>query len=385
MALRILSVDDELDMEDLILQKFRRKIRKGEIEFLFAHNGQEALDVLRENTDINIVLADINMPKMDGLEFLRRVNEKENPLLHVIMVSAYGDMKNLRTAMNLGAFDFITKPIDFSDMELTINKTTEVINRLIIQKEEMQRLSVIENEVKTAGAIQMSILPNINGKFKNYDNIEVSTFIKPALLVGGDLYNIYALDETHIGFLIADVSGKGIIAASFMLRCHTAFNIIAQQQMEPNAVLDRVNSFLCEGNEESMFVTTFYGVLNIETGLFTYSNGGHNPPMLYSDGKVTELPPTKNPALGIIPDIDYGLNNVQLAKGDVVLMFTDGVSEAQNTSYEEFGEERISQGLINNSNNSPTEINTIVYNAVKDFSGEAEQFDDITILTYSWQ
>jgi adenylate cyclase len=122
MISRILVVDDEPDLETLVTQKFRREIREGEMDFLFASNGQDALSLLGKNDDIDIILSDINMPIMDGLTLLRRLRELDNRLKTVI-VSAYGDMQNIRTAMNLGAFDFVTKPIDFADLELTINKT----------------------------------------------------------------------------------------------------------------------------------------------------------------------------------------------------------------------------------------------------------------------
>lgn len=122
MISRILVVDDEPDLETLVTQKFRREIREGEMDFLFASNGQDALSLLGKNDDVDIVLSDINMPIMDGLTLLRRLQELDNRLKTVI-VSAYGDMQNIRTAMNLGAFDFVTKPIDFADLELTINKT----------------------------------------------------------------------------------------------------------------------------------------------------------------------------------------------------------------------------------------------------------------------
>lgn len=119
---RILVVDDEPDVEALVTQKFRRQVRKGELEFVFAHDGQHALDVLQADPDIVMVLSDINMPRMDGLTLLEQLNEQHQSLKTVI-VSAYGDMGNIRTAMNRGAFDFVTKPIEFDDLEATIRKT----------------------------------------------------------------------------------------------------------------------------------------------------------------------------------------------------------------------------------------------------------------------
>ncbi|MGY3054317.1 adenylate cyclase [Pedobacter sp. UYEF25] len=126
---KILVADDEVDLESLIRQKFRQKIREKEYEFLFATNGNDALKKLAENPDIDILLSDINMPEMDGLTLLARVAEAR-PLLKTVMVSAYGDMENIRTAMNRGAFDFVTKPVNFDDLELTMQKTIKYVQQM---------------------------------------------------------------------------------------------------------------------------------------------------------------------------------------------------------------------------------------------------------------
>jgi class 3 adenylate cyclase/ActR/RegA family two-component response regulator len=126
---KILVVDDETDLEVLIKQKFRQKIREHKYEFLFAINGKHALEQLELNTDVDIVLSDINMPEMDGLTLLSKINE-QNTLLKAVIVSAYGDMENIRTAMNRGAFDFVTKPVNFEDLELTMEKTISHVKQL---------------------------------------------------------------------------------------------------------------------------------------------------------------------------------------------------------------------------------------------------------------
>src|SRR6185436_2300306 len=136
MTARILVVDDEPDLEALILQKFRHQLRDGTVSFLFAHDGVEALAALKANGDIDLVVTDINMPRMDGLTLLQKLQETEERL-STIIVSAYGDMKNIRTAMNRGAFDFVTKPIDFLDFETTLAKT---IRHIEILREARRRL-----------------------------------------------------------------------------------------------------------------------------------------------------------------------------------------------------------------------------------------------------
>ncbi len=148
MKTKILVVDDEADLELLIKQKFRRKIREGTYEFWFAHNGEEALARLHEFPDIDIVLSDINMPVMDGLTLLTKL-ATANPLVKTVMVSAYGDMENIRTAMNRGAFDFVCKPVDFTDLDLTIDKTAAHVAQLrqtlrAIQENNILRMYVDE-------------------------------------------------------------------------------------------------------------------------------------------------------------------------------------------------------------------------------------------------
>jgi sigma-B regulation protein RsbU (phosphoserine phosphatase) len=158
MAVKILVVDDEPDLEVVIRQKFRRHIREGQFSFLFARNGIEALQTLRQDPAIDLVLTDINMPEMDGLTLLVKLNEL-NLLLKAVIVSAYGDMENIRTAMNRGAADFLTKPIDFNDMEITVKKTLDQLQTLRQAVCEHDQLVAIRNELDIASHIQQSILP----------------------------------------------------------------------------------------------------------------------------------------------------------------------------------------------------------------------------------
>ncbi len=162
MSNKILIVDDEPDLEVLMRQRFRRSIRSGEYEFLFAHNGIEALKKLRENWDIAVMLTDINMPHMDGLTLLaelEKFNEEAGHLTKAVVVSAYGDMENIRTAMNRGAFDFLTKPIDFQDVEITINKTLDFVHQIKeSQRAEEYRIAKIVAEENYAKLQELELL-----------------------------------------------------------------------------------------------------------------------------------------------------------------------------------------------------------------------------------
>jgi sigma-B regulation protein RsbU (phosphoserine phosphatase) len=181
------------------------------------------------------------------------------------------------------------------------------------------------------------------------------------------------------------VSGKGIAAAAFMLVSHTAMSIFANQYIEPNKVLELANNYLEHDNKESMFTTTFYGILNVETGEFIYSNGGHNPPLHINNQSYSFIERTANPALGIISDLEYGIRSIHLQPGDKIIMFTDGVSEAQNLMNEEYGENRIVETIRNNSALSPKELNEKLFENLEKFRNTAMQFDDITIFSFQWK
>jgi adenylate cyclase len=163
---KILVVDDEADLELLVKQKFRRKIRENVYEFIFAQNGEEALAKLLENPDVDVLLSDINMPVMDGLTLLTRLAES-NPILKAVMVSAYGDMQNIRTAMNRGAFDFVCKPVDFEDLDVTIEKTIQHVLQVratlaAIKENNILKMYVDENVLNfmTSKEYEKSLLEN---------------------------------------------------------------------------------------------------------------------------------------------------------------------------------------------------------------------------------
>src|SRR6056297_3385787 len=146
----IMVVDDEPDLQMLILQKFRKQIQNDTYKFFFAENGEEALNLLEDKSEISLILTDINMPKMDGLTLLQKLQDSENPALKTVIVSAYGDMENIRTAMNRGAFDFITKPIDFKDLELTIEKGIREISLLYESLQQKKQLDAVQVDLDTA-------------------------------------------------------------------------------------------------------------------------------------------------------------------------------------------------------------------------------------------
>ena len=374
---RLLVVDDEEDLELLILQRFRRHIRQGEIDFVFARNGKEALEKLEDHPEIRLVLSDINMPVMDGLTLLAQL-EEIRPEIRAVIVSAYGDMENIRTAMNRGAFDFITKPIDFKDLEITIRKTLRHIETMQNAIESRDRLIAITRELEVATQVQMSILPRDHASHTTH---EIQAAMIPAREIGGDFYNFFGLDDALIGLIIADVSGKGIPAALFTMVTQTLLKGAVRNFSSPARCLSEVNELLAEDNETCVFVTVFYGILDLRDGTFRYCNGGHNPPRIVrSNSQVDTLPTTGNVVLGVFSGHEYLDGEIRLAPGDSLFLYTDGITEAQNGSNEEFGEERLDERLAGLNEATARDVVNDVIDAVHLFVEDTPQSDDITCI-----
>jgi sigma-B regulation protein RsbU (phosphoserine phosphatase) len=380
---KILSVDDEMDLELLLTQYFRRQIRKGEYEFFFAHNGLEALTLMLKEKDINIILSDINMPEMDGLTLLTKINEMQNPALKCIMVSAYGDMGNIRSAMNNGAFDFATKPIDLDDLSITITKAIEQIDYIRQSQKEHAQLESLKTDLAVAAEIQQAILPRIFPPFpEDNDLLDLAAKMIPAKDVGGDFYDFFRIDKDRIGLVMADVSGKGIPAAIFMAVSRTLIRTIGLQGLTPGECLTKSNELLCKESVDCMFVTVFFAIYNIKTGEMEYSNGGHNSPVIIkADGSVEMLPVSTSCMLGAVDGITYPNEKLTLNAGDTIVMYTDGVNEAMNSDFQEYGDERMMKTLSQQLGKTCQEVIDGQLASLKDFVGNAEQSDDITILT----
>ncbi|OJV14535.1 MAG: hypothetical protein BGO21_17600 [Dyadobacter sp. 50-39] len=387
MAIKILSVDDEQDMEMLISQLFRKQIRDKKYEFVFANNGVEALERLEESDDIALILSDINMPGMDGLTLLSKVNEKQNPLLKAIMVSAYGDMDNIRTAMNRGAFDFVTKPVNFDDLEITISKTVEHIEMLATLERGREQLIAIQNDLSVAKEIQSSMLPKTVPANIAKAGVDLHAFIHPAKVVGGDLYDYFMMDSERLFFMIGDVSDKGVPAALFMAISKAIFKSQFSNRND-DTICDKVrivNEFLSEDNTSFMFVTAFVCIMNVKTGVVEYVDAGHEPPLIIRANGDTELVKKQGGmALCFDSTFRYQSHTLQLYPGDKFVLYTDGVTDANNLTGARYGLHyledffRTGEG---STRETAREMNEATLESLIDFIGPANQFDDITMLS----
>ena len=376
---KILVVDDEPDLEPLVLQRMRRQIRRGEYEFVFAHDGVEALEMLMADPEIDMVVSDINMPRMDGLTLLQQIQDV-TPDIRAIIISAYGDMENIRTAMNRGAFDFVTKPLDFQDLRLTIQRTLQHLDEWRDALSSRDKLVALQNELDVANNIQQSVLP---ASFPESDHYQIYASMQPARNVGGDFYDVQILRDGKLGLAIADVSDKGMPAALFMMSSRMLLKGAGQRFENPGEALEEVNNLLDAENEAAMFVTLFYAIYNPQTSEFCYANGGHNEPIIvHPNGEVTVIQPTGGTALGIIPGIDYNEESVKLEPGDIVILYTDGITEAFNSQGELFGLDRLCQIFREKQPNDVQETSKMVFDAVNEFAGEEPQSDDQACLVF---
>lgn len=379
-GVKILVVDDETDMEPMIRQKFRRHIREKTYDFEFAFNGIEALEKIIEFPEISIVLSDINMPEMDGLTLLAKIKELNNPGLKTVIISAYGDMDNIRTAMNSGAFDFITKPVNFDDLEITINKTLLEILTIRRWLTEHDQLVSIQYDLNISREIQQAILPKKFPPFPDEPNFDIYATMVAANEVGGDFYDFFLIDKHRLGFVIGDVSGKGISAAIFMAVSRTLIRATGLKGNSVSECIGYVNNLLCKESVSSMFVTVFYGILNTQTGIVDYVNAGHNPPFILSSNGISMVEMTDGLALGVLDDFSFLSKQIKLKNGDKLLLYTDGVIDAFNPKETAYGEEKFIN-FLNHSLNVP--IETMIKKSIDDihdFAGDAPQSDDISLL-----
>ena len=269
---------------------------------------------------------------------------------------------------------------EFNALSDDINATVNTLKRYISEAE-----ARIDAELAFAKAIQHSALPSVFPPYPNRREFDIWAGMYTAKEVGGDFYDFYFVDEDTLAFLVADVSGKGIPAAMFMMTAKTFIKSFAESGMSVEEVLSHANEKLCEGNDANMFVTAWMGFLNTKTGVVTYANAGHNPPLVkHEDGTFVYLKSRPGFVLAGMEGVRYRKNEIQLMPGDTIYLYTDGVTEATNAENELYGEERLLHVMNQNTNVSSQELCEAVKADVDAFVGEAPQFDDITMLCLNY-
>ena len=260
-------------------------------------------------------------------------------------------------------------------MELEINEYIQDLTSVTAEKER------IGAELNVATQIQADMLPRIFPAFPERTEFDIYATMNPAKEVGGDFYDFFLVDDDHLAVVIADVSGKGVPAALFMVIAKTLIKNHAQNKDCPGDVFMQTNEQLCEGNDAGLFVTAWMGILEISTGKFTYVNAGHNPPLLrHADGSFEWLKSRPGFVLAGMEGVRYRENVMELAQGDTLYLYTDGVTEATNGAQELFGDDRLQNALNEQPDLPVDDLLHKIKSDIDSFVGEAEQFDDITML-----
>ena len=256
-----------------------------------------------------------------------------------------------------------------------LEESLENLRRTTSAKERM------ESELNVGRDIQMSMLPLNFPAFPDREEFDIYAALQPAREVGGDFYDFFFVDEDWLCFCVGDVSGKGVPAALFMAVTKTLIKSKSTQGLGPGVVLNRVNDDLALDNASSMFVTLFIGTLNVRTGELIYANAGHNPPYVkHLDGGIKRLDARHGPVVGAMEGMEYGEDRLRLNGGDLLLVYTDGVTEAMNASQELFGEKRLADMLTSYPYESVEDVVQATVGTVELFEDGADRADDVTVL-----
>ena len=378
---KILVVDDErLNINVLV------DLLKPDYKMMAAKNGEQALKAVRVGNPPDLILLDIMMPEMDGYEVCRRLKADEATRdIPVIFVTAMGDTSDETKGLEAGAVDYLTKPISPPIVQARV-KTHLALRRNMAELQKAYGIieaqkDRMEEELNVGRDIQMSMVPQKFPAFPDRDEFSIHAGLYPAREVGGDFYDFFFIDENRLCVCIGDVSGKGVPAALFMAVTRTLIKARATDDTSTASILTRVNDEISRDNKAYMFVTIFTGILNTVTGELTYTNAGHNPTYIRkADGNIERLDTLHGPVIGARKGLAYKEDTVNIAKGDILLMYTDGVTEARNREKEFFEEQRLKDLLSAHEYDSAEAVVQTTVSEVKQFEDGADQFDDITVM-----
>lgn len=397
----VLVVDDSPENIDLL-----GNVLKQDYEIKVALSGEKALKLAGSEKPPDIILLDIMMPGMDGYEVCRRLkSDAKTQDIPVIFVTSMSEVEDETKGLEVGAVDYITKPIRSPIVQARVKshielkeareylknqneilehrveeRTREVLDLQRVEFELRATQEKVENELNIAAQIQRSILQSNFPAFPEHSEFDLYAMMVPAREVGGDFYDFFFIDDDHLAVIIADVSDKGVPAALFTMISRTIIRSIVRQRKSPSQVLAETNDLLCEGNDTGMFVTVFLAYYHLPSGQFTYSNGGHNPALSFGpNGASKKLARKHGPALGVRPGLTYKEDVETLEPGQIIVLYTDGVTEASSPQDELFGLDRFSKLICSCESLKLSQMINHIDKDLKEFQ-QGNQFDDITVL-----
>jgi sigma-B regulation protein RsbU (phosphoserine phosphatase) len=379
---------------------------KDDYRIVAAVNGQRALQLAASDPNPDIILLDVMMPEMDGYEVCAKLKaDLKTREIPIIFVTAMSDTQDETKGLELGAVDYITKPISPPVVSarvknhLELRQAREILKNqnLILEQRvdertrevlELQRSEFelrvakekVENELNIAAQIQKGILPSSFPAYPDRKEFELYAFMKPARYVGGDFYDFFFIDDNTLALVMADVSDKGVPAALFMMISRTLIRSLAFDNRSPSAVLEKANNIMCQNNDSGMFVTVFLAFYDVSSGKLTATNGGHNAGLIIElDGTSREWATNHGPALGFMEELPYKEETVDLKVGQILFLYTDGVTEAMSPGNELFGLDRLQELLKRKHNFKLDRLCSDIEISLSEFQ-EDQQFDDITML-----
>ena len=321
--------------------------------------------------------------------WLKKFMLQFNTLLKGIIRMGEGQLDPVPSApFTIGEFE--TMQLEIDRTSLALNRQMETIRQMERENAEQENMirqqEQIVKELRTAKQIQKSVLPHIFPPFPERKEIDLYASMDPAKDVGGDFYDFYLIDADHLCLVIADVSGKGIPAALFMMLSKRILEDFARQEHTPDQILEKANELLCENNQAEMFVTVWLGILEISTGRLTAASAGHEYPAIFKkDGRFELFKDRHGFVLGGMDGMRFKSYDLQISPGDKLFVYTDGVPEATDADGELFGTDRMIAALNSCAGDSPEQILHKVKSAVDTFVGDAEQFDDLTMMCLEYK
>jgi len=385
----ILVVDDNANNRDLL----SRQLHRENYRVSTAVNGKQALEMV-EAEGYDLILLDLLMPEMNGYQVLRELKSAEPWRdLPVIMISANEEIEQVVQCIAMGADDYLSKPFNTILLKARIGASLE---KKRLRDKERKYSQLISRELEKGRQMQLDFLPRESAL--QLTGWEMKSFFKPAYQMAGDFYDSFRLDQDNIAIVIADVCDKGVGAALFMALFRSLIRIFADTNLQKEAImtgesstnlvhsralesLKLTNNYVAQHHGDlTMFATIFYGILNTETGLLSYINAGHEPVLIIDVGGaiINQLKST-GPSVGILPGIDYKIQQTNIDPGLTLFSFTDGLPEAKNKDGKFFSMEQVSN-LLQKPYATLDKLVENITEKVIEHIGEEQQFDDITIL-----
>ena len=399
MAETILIVDDDLD----ILELLKMNLEPEGYNVRTANDGESAVQTACANPP-DLILLDVMMPHKDGfqvIEELKNIEDTKN--VPVILVTARGQTEDKVLGLDTGADDYITKPFDLREVtarvEAVLGRTRPIkyINPLMnamgdkFSEEGLQQLA---GHLQAAAAIQKKLLPEQAPRLEGFD---IAILLQSSTSVSGDFYDFIPLSETQIGLVLGDVKGNGIPAALLMVMIRTALRLLCHEEDTPASILKRINDLVVRDTEADLFATMVYGILDIANATFTYSNGGHCYPFHWKTTNEMGVLKTQGMLIGAFEEAMFSSDICSLSPGDVLVFYTDGITETEtgdgegfsenqgastNTVEEDmfYGGDRLADCISKNAELSASALCDSIVNDLTVFSGNTNTHDDRALI-----